>query len=79
MDLPEDREAETLASWLRAQPQTQIVIRDRSLYAAQQFPERKVHYIPSRLDPYLPYLEQRAGEECVKAQQLLRLRVLYSP
>lgn len=44
----------------------------RSLYAAKQFPERKVHYIPSRLDPYLPYLEQRAGEGCLNLQQLWR-------
>ena len=30
------------------------------IYAsAQSFPERKTRYVPSRLDPFLPYLEQR--------------------
>lgn len=35
VDLLKDREAETLASWLRAQPQIQVVARDRSMQYAQ--------------------------------------------
>lgn len=35
VDLLEDREAETLASWLRAQPQVRVVARDRSMQYAR--------------------------------------------
>ena len=46
--------------------------RVRHFYHAQTFPERKRHYVPSMLDPYLPYLEQRVTEGCLNAQQLYR-------
>jgi transposase len=42
----------------------------RSFYRAETFPERKHHYVPSMLDPYLPYLQQRVSEGCLNAQQL---------
>lgn len=41
-------------------------------YHAETFPERKRHYVPSMLDPFLPYLEQRVTEGCMNAQQLWR-------
>jgi len=43
-----------------------------AFYHAETFPERKSHYVPSNLDPYLPYLEQRVSEGCLNAQQLWR-------
>lgn len=39
---------------------------------AETFPERKAHYVPSNLDPYLSYLEQRVQEGCTNAEQLWR-------
>lgn len=44
----------------------------RCFYHAESFPERKRHYVPSMLDPFLPYLEQRVTEGCLNAQQLWR-------
>lgn len=44
----------------------------RHFYHAETFPERKRHYVPSMLDPFLPYLEQRVTEGCLNAQQLWR-------
>ena len=41
-------------------------------YKAETFPERKTHYVPSQLDPYLGYLEQRIAEGCWNSQQLWR-------
>ena len=43
-----------------------------AFYRAATFPERKSHYVPSMLDPYLPYLEQRVAEGSLNAQQLWR-------
>ena len=40
--------------------------------AARSFPERKSHYVPSKLDPFLPYLEQRFLAGCINARQLWR-------
>ena len=40
--------------------------------AAASFPERKSRYVPSRLDPFLPYLEQRFQAGCTNARQLWR-------
>lgn len=40
--------------------------------AAPSFPERKTHYMPSQLDPFLPYLEQRFRAGVTNAQQLWR-------
>ena len=43
------------------------------IYAsAQSFPERKTRYVPSRLDPFLPYLEQRFQAGVTNARQLWR-------
>ena len=39
---------------------------------AETFPERKAHYVPSILDRYLTYLEQRVQEGCMNATQLWR-------
>ena len=44
----------------------------RSFYRAETFPERQHHYVPSMLDPHLPYLQQRVSEGCLNAQQLWR-------
>lgn len=44
----------------------------RAFYQAETFPERKGHYIPSMLDPYLTYLEKRVSEGCLNAAQLWR-------
>ncbi len=41
-------------------------------YKAETFPERKSHYVPSQLDPYLGYLEQRVAEGCWNSPQLWR-------
>ena len=41
-------------------------------YKADTFPERTVRYVPSQLDPYLDYLEQRIAEGCWNSQQLWR-------
>ncbi len=41
-------------------------------YKAEAFPERKSHYVPSQLDPYLGYLEQRVAEGCWNSPQLWR-------
>ena len=42
----------------------------RAYYLAETFPERKVSYRPSQLDPYIPHLQQRWEEGCRKAQIL---------
>ena len=39
---------------------------------SQTFPERKTHYVLSRLDPFLPYLEQRFRAGVTNARQLWR-------
>lgn len=44
----------------------------RHFYHAETFPERKRHYVPSMLDSFLPYMEQRVTEGCLNAQQLWR-------
>ena len=43
-----------------------------AFYHAETFPERKGHYVPSMLDPYLPYLELRVSEGCLNARQMWR-------